>query len=446
MAAPEKRQVSQRELLDRISGARRESDALFRLLRPDAFYERPIPERHRFIFYVGHLEAFDWNLLSERALGLRSFDPSLDRLFAFGIDPVGGGLPTDRPSDWPTLQTAYEYAAKVRKTIDERLASLSATDKTPATNGDGFAIDVLLNVAIEHRLMHLETLTYMLHQLAFEKKVAAGGAPPAAGVPVIQRMIEIPAGNARLGLSRGAGEFGWDNEYEAHEAAVAAFEMDEYMVTNGQFLEFVAAGGYENPALWSEAASNWKNVHQIQHPVFWTRAGNGWRYRSMFGEFALPADWPVYVSHAEAAAYARWAGKSLPTEAEWQRAAYGTPEGAQRFYPWGEGAPERRLGNFDFASWDPEAVTASAGGRSGFGVQGMVGNGWEWTETPFAPFAGFEPFPFYKGYSADFFDGKHFVMKGGSPRTGACMLRPTFRNWFQPNYQYVYAGFRCVRR
>ncbi len=166
----------------------------------------------------------------------------------------------------------------------------------------------------------------------------------------------------------------------------------------------------------------------------------------MFEDISLPLDWPVYVSQAEATAYAAWAGKALPTEAEWQRAAYGTPEGEERLYPWGPQAPGPKFGNFDFARWNPVPVNAFAEGRSAFGVDGMVGNGWEWTSTEFAPFPGFVPFPFYRGYSADFFDGKHFVMKGGSARTAACMLRRTFRNWFQSRYQYIYTGFRCVSR
>ncbi len=166
----------------------------------------------------------------------------------------------------------------------------------------------------------------------------------------------------------------------------------------------------------------------------------------MFDDVPLPLDWPVYVSQAEAKAYAKWAGKSLPTEAEWQRAAYATPQGDEQAYPWGNEAPIDSFGNFDFARWNPVPVNAFPQGRSAFGVQGMLGNGWEWTSTEFAPFPGFEPFPFYRGYSADFFDGKHFVMKGGSARTAACMLRRTFRNWFQAHYQFIYTGFRCVSR
>jgi formylglycine-generating enzyme required for sulfatase activity len=151
------------------------------------------------------------------------------------------------------------------------------------------------------------------------------------------------------------------------------------------------------------------------------------------------------VSHAEASAYSRWSGGRLPSEAEWHRAAYGTPEHGERSYPWGDEEPGARHGYFDFARWDPAPVNAFPCSRSAFGVEGLLANGWEWTSAPFAPFEGFAPRPYYAGYSANFFDGKHFVLKGGSQRTAACMLRRSVRNWFQAHYQYVYAGFRCVR-
>ena len=429
-------------LLERIYDARRQSDALFDIVQPSSIYERPIPERHRIIFYVGHLEAFDWNLLHENVFGLKSFHPEFDRLFAFGIDPVGGGLPNDQPGDWPSLESVRDYVQKIRVALDDKLAggNLDAA----AHMRDGFPLDTLLNVAIEHRLMHVETLAYMFHQLPLNRKVLQLNSPAPSAPTAKNRMISIPAGEATLGLVRNGSEFGWDNEFEAHTAHVPAFEVDQYMVTNQQYLEFMNAGGYENRTLWSDDDWNWRDAHNISHPVFWHKSRDGWNYRGMFEEFPLPADWPVYVSHAEAAAYARWAGKSLPTEEQWHRAAYGSQDGSELRYPWGDEAPDSRFGNFDFQRWDPAPVNAYPQGQSAFGVEGMLGNGWEWTSTQFAPFAGFEPFPFYRGYSADFFDGKHFVMKGGSPRTAACMLRPSFRNWFQGHYQYVYAGFRCV--
>jgi formylglycine-generating enzyme required for sulfatase activity len=204
------------------------------------------------------------------------------------------------------------------------------------------------------------------------------------------------------------------------------------------------ASGYEKPDFWSSSDWEWRVSSGITHPGFWIKRDNEWHLRTMFSEIPLPMDWPVYVSQAEASAFARWAGKSLPTEAQWQRAAYGTPEGEERPYPWGNEAPSAKRGNFDFERWDPSSVAAHPESTNAFGVADLLGNGWEWTSTPFGPFPGFDPFPFYRGYSADFFDNKHFVMKGGSPRTAACMLRRSFRNWFQSHYPYVYAGFRCV--
>ncbi|MGB8750959.1 MAG: SUMF1/EgtB/PvdO family nonheme iron enzyme [Candidatus Sulfotelmatobacter sp.] len=454
MLATQSDSTVRHDLIVQLEDARRRSDDLFAVVKPDSLYERPIAERHRIVFYIGHLEAFDWNLLHERVLGLKSFHPEFDRLFAFGIDPVGGGLPTDQPSDWPSIATVQDYVRKIRAVLDDKISD-ALLDSNPPTS-DGFSLTTLLNVAIEHRLMHAETLAYMLHQLPFDRKVQPGVQEKGrqeesirvVAPPLAQRSIEIPAGVVTLGLPRDGESFGWDNEFEAHTVDVPPFTVDQYKVTNRQYLDFINAGGYETRAFWSDGDSNedwnWKSDQGISHPAFWKREGTRWLYRAMFEVVPLPLDWPVYVSQAEAKAYARWAGKSLPTEAEWQRAAYATPQGNERAYPWGNEAPIHSFGNFDFARWDPSPVNAFPEGQSAFGVHGMLGNGWEWTSTPFAPFPGFEPFSFYRGYSADFFDGKHFVMKGGSTRTAACMLRRTFRNWFQAHYQFVYTGFRCV--
>jgi ergothioneine biosynthesis protein EgtB len=377
-------------LAQQLANARSQTDALFKILKPEAIYDRPVSERHRLIFYLGHLEAFDNNLLRG---GPQS---EFDKLFAFGIDPVGGGLPTDLPRDWPTVEEIQKYNQGIRSAID-----LMPVDEQ------------LWNVAIEHRLMHAETLAYLLHQMPVEKKVFVAQADVPCGIAE-PGMKTVPAGPAVLGRSEG---FGWDNEFDAHTVDVSAFEMDRYKVSNGDYLQFVFEGGYQDGSLWSADGWQWKEAQGITRPVFWKSEKV---YRTMFAEIPMPLDWPVYVSHSEASAYARWVGKALPTEAEWHRAALGT-----------------QPGNADFNRWDPVPVTAHPG---------MIGNGWEWTSTLFHPFPGFEPFPFYPGYSANFFDGQHYVMKGGSARTAECLLRPSFRNWFQPNYQYVYSGFRCVTR
>jgi iron(II)-dependent oxidoreductase len=428
------------QLCRRLRAARAQSEELFNIVRPSALYDRPVPERHRIIFYLGHLEAFDWNLLRE-PLGLSSFDADFDKLFAFGIDPVEGGLPTDQPKDWPSAERVQEYNARLREQLDTAIRSAAAKDPALSCLERGR----LLEVAIEHRLMHTETLCYMLHQLAIDRKFAQPMAePPAAQARGLQ-CVEIPDGTATLGLARSEdGPFGWDNEFEENRVEVPAFGIDAYNVTNEEYLRFVRDGGYERRNLWTDSGWDWITSQKHSCPSFWISNGNSWLYRTMFAEISLPLDWPVYVSHDEATAYARWIGKELPSEAEWHRAAYGTRSGSERAYPWGAEAPDARHGNFDFARWDPVPAGSYPEGVSDFGVADLVGNGWEWTRTPFAPFSGFQPFSFYPGYSANFFDGKHFVMKGGSPRTAACMLRRSFRNWFQPHYPYVYATFRCV--
>ena len=420
--------LTHRTLLDRLARARAETGKLFDLITPEARYSRPIRERHRIVFYLGHLEAFDWNLLQRAFPNLKSFDPAFDQLFAFGIDPVdSGGLPSDQPSDWPEYSQVLRYAAKIRAALDHAL--------------ENEAPPQLLNVAIEHRLMHAETLAYMLHRLPYGQKRRQVQPAIAETESPDFDMVQIPDGSVKLGLRANDSQFGWDNEYNAHRVDVPAFSIDRYKISNGQFLNFVESGGYRHREFWTDAAWAWRTQHHIEHPAFWQYEAGAWFYRGMFEAIPLPPHWPVWVSHAEASAYCVWAGKRLPTEAEWQRACYGTGE---RSFPWGESLPGSEHGYFAGARWDPSPVNAFPASASASGVEGALANGWEWTSSLFAPFTGFKPFPFYEGYSANFFDGMHYVLKGGSPRTGACMLRASFRNWFQPHYPYVYAGFRCA--
>jgi len=434
--------------LDRIEEARARTDALFRLLPPNSFYDRPIPERHRLIFYLGHLEAFDWNLLKS-SLGLAADDAHLDQLFSFGIDPVDTGLPSDTPDDWPNIAQIEKYNRRARERVDECLR-----DPRPLRAADpAFADGTLFHVMIEHRLMHAETLAYLLHNLPVERKTPHASMPHDPRPAPRPRQVTIPAGTATLGQPRGNPRaFGWDNEFGAQEILVPSLSIDVFPVTNHEYLRFIHAGGYENSSYWRPEDWEWRRRLRLEHPHFWeprssspaTDPDTQWEYRTVFGAIPLPMSWPVYASHAEACAFARWAGKKLPTEAQWHRAAYGAPQGVERVYPWGSGRPDETRGNFHHRRWDAAPVDAHPAGASAFGVLDLLGNGWEWTSTAFAPLAGFEPFPFYPGYSAPFFDGKHFVMKGGSHRTDACMLRRSFRNWFQPRYPYVYATFRCV--
>jgi formylglycine-generating enzyme required for sulfatase activity len=236
-------------------------------------------------------------------------------------------------------------------------------------------------------------------------------------------MLEIQPGAAVLGRHPEQG-FGWDNEFLRHSRNVPGFRVSRYKITNGQYLEFVEDGG--------------------PSPHYWQHRQGQWFYRGYDCERPLPRDWPVYVSFRQAEAWAQWAGLSLPTEAQFHRAAFGTPQGNQRSYPWGEGSPRHNLGNFNSHFSDLVPVTATPAGDSAFGVSQLVGNGWEWTRDVFEPFPGFKPNPVYPGYSANFFDGRHHVLKGGSCATNARLLRSSFRNWFRDEYPYAYTTFRVV--
>jgi len=211
--------------------------------------------------------------------------------------------------------------------------------------------------------------------------------------------------------------FGWDNEFDAHTVHVPAFEIDTLPVTNAQYFEFVVAEKRPYPAFWTAPTS--PDLLTSSEQITW---------RGMFGEVPFPGDWPVYVSQEDAVAYARWKGRRLMTEAEWHRASEGASPG-----------------HADFAGFDPIPVGSFPTTASLHGVHDLIGNGWEWTSTIFGPFEGFVAMRSYPEYSADFFDGQHYVIKGASPVTARELIRPSFRNWFRGNYPYVYAKFITVR-
>jgi ergothioneine biosynthesis protein EgtB len=422
---------------------RTRSRALFDLIEPAAYYSRPIALRNPIVFYEGHLPAFSLIAFIRRGLGRPGVDQRLEDLFARGIDPdsVEQAVPrSGAATAWPSRDEVLAFAAAPDALVMTAIAEAPLLEERPAMRrAEG------LYTALEHEAMHQETLLYMWHRLPYAQKHKPADVryELEARWPDPGR-VRIPAGDATLGADRRRIEFGWDNEFEEHRVAVRPFEMDVHNVTNHDFMEFIEAGGYSQRAWWSPGEWEWLQSERLSHPTFWTRRGDEWFWRGMFEEIALPPAWPVYVSQAEASAYARWKGRRLPTEAEFHRAAFGTPSGEERAFPWGDAAADSSRGNFDFASWEPVPAGSRPAGVSAWGVHDLVGNGWEWTSTPFAPFAGFEPMASYPEYSADFFDGEHYVIKGASPATARELVRRSFRNWFRPNYPYVYATFRTV--
>jgi formylglycine-generating enzyme required for sulfatase activity len=408
-------------LIEWYRSIRYRTRALFDIIEPEAYYARPISLRNPIVFYEGHLPAFSVNTLVKRALGRNGVDDNLEILFERGIDPADVAAVANATNRWPERGAVQEYGRAADALIEDALLHADLErDDVPTLRG-GEAVFTIL----EHELMHQETLLYMLHALPYEKKVGGRRSAVGSGESPTADVVMIPAGRATLGLRRGE-QFGWDNEFPEQVVEVPAFTIDVHNVTNGAYLEYMNATGA--PA-----------------PHFWALGENGqWERRAMFEQEPLPLDAPVYVTHDEAAAFARWKGKRLPTEAEFHRAAYGTPSGEERSQPWGDAVPDSTRGNFDFAHWDPVAVGSYPAGASAWGVHDLVGNGWEWTSTLFGGFPGFTPMPSYPEYSADFFDEAHYVLKGASPVTPRELIRRSFRNWFRPNYPYVFATFRCV--
>ena len=382
---------SHQTLRAELTFARQQTDGLFHLISPASLYSRPVAERHRLIFYLGHFDAFDWNLLARRGMSAASFHPTFDALFERGIDPLPGQEPSDSPHDWPARHEVVTWNRRTREWIDNHLTELD-----PA----------LLRMAIEHRLMHAETFAYLMHGLPYSEKSGGEAKNLTPTATPVNPMTLVKGGTVTLGTARE--DFGWDNEYLAHEVTLPPFRISRYKITNGEYLAFVREGG--------------------SVPHFWLHDGDQWLWRGMFELYPLPLDHPVWVTWQQAAAFARWRGLALPTEAQYQLASQlQTPDPARD--------------NFGFMNWDPVSVAPAPIDTA---PAQLTGNGWEWTRDIFAPFDGFAPHPFYPGYSADFFDGQHYVLKGASPRTAALLTRPGFRNWFRSEYPHMYAGSRLV--
>jgi gamma-glutamyl hercynylcysteine S-oxide synthase len=411
--------VTREALIDWYRAGRARTRWIFDLVKPEAYYQRPIDLRNPIVFYEGHLPAFTVNTLAKLAHGRPGIDEEFETLFARGIDPDSPDAVRDPTDVWPSRKHVQAYGEAADALILDLLGNAPLeSDDVPELRGGEAVFTVL-----EHEQMHHETLMYMLHNLPYGKKLAVGGWRLAGETAIAEEFVAIPRGRATLGRPRG---FGWDNELPAMSVDVEAFSIGRYDVTNGQWREYMDATG---------AAA----------PHFWKHDGDAWVWRGMFGDEPLVATAPVWVTHDEAAAYARWRGMRLPTEAEFHRAAYGSPSGEERLHPWGDGVADSSRGNFDFASLGPVPSGLTPAGASAWGVEDLVGNGWEWTATLFDGLPGFSPMPSYSLYSQEFFDGKHYVLKGASPVTAKELVRDSFRNWFRPNYPYVYATFRLAR-
>lgn len=343
----------------------------------------------------------------------------------------------DRPA-LPLLEPgpARAYVATVRDKVLDLLDTVPLEGRRLTT--DGFAFGMI----VQHEQQHDETML-ATHQLRVGPPVLDAPPPPQATVAVAGEVL-IDGGSFTMGTSTDA--WALDNERPAHTVHVPAFVIDATPVTNSAYAAFIADGGYDQPRWWTEAGWRHRTEAGLTAPMHWRRDGDGWAY-TRFGRTTpvVPDEPVVHVCFHEAAAYARWAGKRLPTEAEWEKAARFDPAtGRSRRYPWGDDDPTPERANLGQRHLAPAPVGAYPAGASPLGVHQLIGDVWEWCDTDFTGYPGFAAFP-YREYSEVFFGPRYKILRGGSFGTDQAAVRGTFRNWDHPIRRQIFSGFRCAR-
>jgi iron(II)-dependent oxidoreductase len=427
------------DLKDRIAeeldGGRRRSLALLEpLAEPDLRCQHS-PLMSPLVWDLAHIGNYEdqWLL---RALGQPGVGAELDDIYDAFKHPR-----RDRPA-LPMLgpAEARAYLSEVRARVLEHLEQVRLDDGDPLL-ADGF----VYGMVVQHEAQHDETMLATLNLM--EPPGYRPDAPPAPGswaVPAAGEVL-VEAGPFEMGTS--TEPWAYDNERPAHEVDLPAFWIDVAPVTNGAYVAFVDDGGYDDARWWQPDGWAWRHEAGLERPQFWSRDGAGGWTRTRFGwTEELPHREPVqHVCWYEADAFARWAGRRLPTEAEWEKAAsWDATASRKRRYPWGDEAPDADRANLGQRHFGPAAVGAFPAGASASGCVQMVGDVWEWTASDFTAYPGFEVHP-YKEYSEVFFGPEYKVLRGGSWATDPTAIRTTFRNWDYPIRRQIFSGFRCAR-
>jgi 5-histidylcysteine sulfoxide synthase/putative 4-mercaptohistidine N1-methyltranferase len=412
-------------------------ERLYDTLKYDnTFYLRADRLRHPLIFYFGHTATFFINKLTIARVIEQRINPRYESMFAVGVDEMSWDDLDERHYDWPTRQQVKAYRDQVRELMDGLIRTLPIS--LPITwDSPWWAI----MMGIEHERIHLETSSVLIRQLPIDQVVQLPdweicretGEPPA------NRLLPVAGGTVVLGKERNHPLYGWDNEYGLHETKVAGFKAGEYLVSNREYLAFVEAGGYRERLWWTEEGWHWREFKQAEQPLFWIRNGSGWQLRTMAAVIDLPWNWPVEVNYLEAKAFCTWKTAQmglpirLPTEDEWNRLRDVCTIPDQ---PYWHQAP----GNINLEKWASSCPIDRF--KSG-DFYDVLGNVWQWTETPIYPFHGFEIHPWYDDFSTPTFDTKHNLIKGGSWISTGNEATRDARYAFRRHF-FQHAGFRYV--
>jgi gamma-glutamyl hercynylcysteine S-oxide synthase len=386
------------------------------------------------IWEIGHVAWFHEHFALQPIRGGDTLLPNADALYD------SSRVPHDSRWDLPlpTREGTLDYMRRVEDALLQRLEGSLADERA----------SYHYQLTTFHEDMHDEAFTYSRQTLAYpEPRFAAAFAPELAGP--WPGDVEVPGGAFRLG-SPPSEPFVFDNEKWSHAVSVRPFRIARAPVTNAEFAAFVADGGYRQRRHWDDEGWHWRESAGAEHPLYWQGApSSGWSVRRFDRIEPLPPHQPIiHVNWHEANAWCRWAGRRLPSEIEWEVAAAAKPtaDGSlgdrQRRYPWGDAAPSRTLANLDGDALGPVDVAACPQGDSAFGCRQMIGNVWEWTASPFAPYPGFSA-DIYADYSAPWF-GTRKVLRGGAWATRGRMITNMYRNFFTPERRDIYAGFRTI--
>ncbi len=394
------------------------------------------PLQSPIVWDLGHIANFEerWAVDAVEVPATRRV--RLDRLY----DPEANPRRVRGTLGLPTPAEACRYLETVRARTEVGLARARFDGGDPLV-----AAAYVYAMVAQHEAQHGETMlqtVQLIADLVYEPEWRRD--PPNAEIGPTADMIAVPAGPFLMGTDDRA--VAYDNERPAHVVELAAYDIDATPVTNARYLAFVDDGGYRRRELWTADGWVWLEQAGVRHPGHWVAVAPGRFRERYFGRTTdlLPARPVVHVSWYEASAYARWAGKRLPTEAEWEKAAAWDPAARRpRRYPWGDAPPGLRYANLDQRTFAPAPVGSYPLGASPSGCLQMIGDVWEWTASDFAPYPGFAPFP-YPEYSAAHFGNGYKVLRGGSWATRPVAVRNTFRNWDLPERRQIFAGFRCA--
>ncbi|MEA2672020.1 MAG: gamma-glutamyl hercynylcysteine S-oxide synthase [Chloroflexota bacterium] len=418
-------------IAERISEARRRTEALLAPLDDAALMAQHDPLQSPLVWDYGHIAVFEELWLVHRLSGMEPADQELMRRYDAFENPrrVRGALPLMAPAE----------VAAYRDGVDGRALELLAEadlDGDDPLLRDGFVHEMI----IEHEHQHTETILQTLQLVAGGYRPTLPAPPPAR--PVGLDTVAVPAGRYPVGTH---GHRPYDNERGVHEIEIAGFRIDRFPVSCGRYLGFIDDGGYRRPELWSERGREWLAGSGAIAPKHWRREDGGWVTDRFGHTVAVDEHLPVmHVCWHEADAYARWAGRRLPTEFEWEVAARWDPvTGTMRRYPWGDDPPTAEHANLDQRLFGCAPLGAYPRGASALGCEQMVGDVWEWTSSDFLAYPGFEAFP-YPEYSAVFFGGDYKVLRGASWAARPSVGRAAFRNWDHPIRRQIFAGFRCA--